>query len=350
MAGNQGSVIEFLQGLGLAIIDPERVLICTQESCQYALQVTNKCVSQHMRQKHHVPKAQRRGLDEVITSLQLANPRDVPPLPDGAAVHPLLKKWAGYACRRCAYRTTSSKLIQQHLFKSPSCSDPQMWESRESLVDEVWLQSWVQEGVRHYWIAQDEPKSASSPVKGTGPTQTEPSRLESILETERHRISGHRHQQNIEDMTIENAPADNAVSPWLHRTLWHQTYSRARRDILVKMTLLTTHNSRRSGRYLGTHNSHDFRTSAHQEQRIGHVMRAIERLFLRCEETVKHTARPILCWLYSQHPLMSSRRAFRLVDRPTSRDKYTRVIKKCFTFLILAYLIGPKKYGLWNSG
>jgi len=38
---------------------------------------------------------------------------------------------------------------------------------------------------------------------------------------------------------------------------------------------------------------------------------------------------------------MSSRRHFQLLNQPASRASYIRVIKKCFNFLILAYLLGP---------
>jgi hypothetical protein len=87
--------IESLKSLDLAISEPERVLICTRDSCGYALQVHDKRVSRHLWEKHQVPKSHRRGLDHLTASLQLANPREVSPHPDGAAVHPLLKKYAG---------------------------------------------------------------------------------------------------------------------------------------------------------------------------------------------------------------------------------------------------------------
>jgi hypothetical protein len=39
---------------------------------------------------------------------------------------------------------------------------------------------------------------------------------------------------------------------------------------------------------------------------------------------------------------MSKQRPFRLLSKPSSRNSYIRVIKKCFTFVILARLIGPQ--------
>src|SRR5690349_12399183 len=106
--------VELLRSLGLVIGEPERVLICTHESCGYALQVRDKRVSRHLCEKHKTPKALRRGLDRIIASLDLCDPRSVDPRANGSAPHPLLQVSTGFACRRCGNLTTSSKLHQQH--------------------------------------------------------------------------------------------------------------------------------------------------------------------------------------------------------------------------------------------
>src|ERR1700749_3992813 len=85
-----------LASLGLIISDPERALICTRESCQYALQVHDKRVSRHLCEKHQVPKYDRRGLDKYIASLDLADPRQLPPRPDGSDPHPHLAQQVGF--------------------------------------------------------------------------------------------------------------------------------------------------------------------------------------------------------------------------------------------------------------
>lgn len=120
----------------------------------------DKRVSRHLWEKHKIPKTLRRGLDRLITSLKLCDPRLESPRPNSSAPYPYLQISAGYCCHRCAYLTISSKLCQQHscpsvesfyLLKQNLCDD----------VNEVFLQSWVKEGPRAYWIVHPELPSST---------------------------------------------------------------------------------------------------------------------------------------------------------------------------------------------
>ena len=62
-------------------------MICTYSPCGYALQVHDKRISRHLWEKHKIPKTLRRGLDRLIASLKLCDPRLVSPRPDGSAPH-----------------------------------------------------------------------------------------------------------------------------------------------------------------------------------------------------------------------------------------------------------------------
>jgi hypothetical protein len=193
MESSSASEVEFLTGLDLAISAPERALICMRDSCGYAIQVHDSRVSRHLWEKHQIPKIQRRGVDKAVASLHLTDPRRIPPFADGSSPHRLLRQCRGFACRHCSYRTISSKLIQQHLYKSPSCAQIQIGALGESIVDEVWLQSWTVEGARQYWITRNESGTVSSSSEGP---HHQSLRLESILEAERGRISKSRNQQH----------------------------------------------------------------------------------------------------------------------------------------------------------
>lgn len=109
---------ELLRSLGLVVDEAERVLICTHASCGYALQVHDKRVSRHVYEKHKVPKASRRGLDRLVASLDLRDPRTVEARANGSVPHPLLHVSPGFACRQCGNLTISLKLHQQHLCSS----------------------------------------------------------------------------------------------------------------------------------------------------------------------------------------------------------------------------------------
>jgi hypothetical protein len=78
---------------------------------------------------------------------------------------------------------------------------------------------------------------------------------------------------------------------------------------------------------------------ASDEGRIGAVLRAVEEFFDRCDETVQHTARGILCKIYSQSHHGGAQRPFQLVKRLSSRASYIRVVKKFFSFLLSVYLM-----------
>ena len=118
----------------------------------------NRRISRYLWEKHYILETQRRGIDQLRHSLQLANLRNLLVLVDGTPAHPLPKKLAGYVCRQCSFRTISSKMIQQHISESPTCFDSQAQGLKDSPLDEVWLQSWVREGVHQYWIVRNEPE------------------------------------------------------------------------------------------------------------------------------------------------------------------------------------------------
>lgn len=329
---------KLLRSLGLVISDPERVLICTHRSCGYALQVHDKRVSRHLWEKHKVPKASRRSLDRVVESFKLSDPRLLGPRPHGSAPHPHLQISNGYHCRRCNYLTISSKLRQQHRCTAANLSNVVERERDNNSSADVLLQSWVKEGTRTYWIVNSEHSStlsAPGPAPDStqhGRAQREPSRLEQLCQAERTRLVEHREATRDEEL-----PDLTTTSPWMKRTEWPTMHRGVDRGVLVRMATLPDVNSRTNGRYLGVYDRVQLQVSVSGERRISVILRAIEELYTRCEETVQHTARPILCKLYSQSQHASSQRPFRLVNRPSTRSKYLRVIKKLFSFLLSFY-------------
>jgi hypothetical protein len=302
-----------------------------------SLQVHDKRVSRHLCEKHQIPKASRRGVDRIVASLELCDPRSVNPRPNRSIPHPLLQVSPGFVCRRCGNLTISSKLHQQHRCASGQLVNIEDDSSYDDLDEEVSLQSWVKEGRRPYWIVKPEdPSNESSPSDVFHQPSDQSSRLEQLCQAERTRLEEQR-----ETARDDKLPDLTATSPWFRRTRWLETYCGADRSILVRLASLPTVDSVRTGRYLGTHDGFRLQVSASDERRIVVVLRAIEELYSRCEETVHHTARPILCRMYSLSLHSSTQRAFQLVHRPASRSKYIRVIKKYFSFLLSIYLLNP---------
>ncbi|OBR02115.1 hypothetical protein CH63R_14416 [Colletotrichum higginsianum IMI 349063] len=131
-----------LEALQLYMNKPEPVLIC--RPCGYALKSFGERVSRHLAEKHDVPKTQRRGLSALVKSLQLGDPNDVAPRPDGLPPHEALTATRGHACRHCSYRTASDDLVCRHLSKAHGIKDWRKadgWQ-RDQIHSGVLLQSW----------------------------------------------------------------------------------------------------------------------------------------------------------------------------------------------------------------
>src|ERR1700742_2482282 len=113
MAEPSTTDVTFLRALGLYISIPDRIIICTHDSCGYAIQRPEERARRHLWEKHEIPKASRRGLDSVIKALGLSNPCLISST-QWIVSTPSSEALSGYACRRCGDLTTSSKLHQQH--------------------------------------------------------------------------------------------------------------------------------------------------------------------------------------------------------------------------------------------
>ena len=331
-----------LVSLGLTISDPERALICTREACRYALQVHDKRVSRHLWEKHQIPKCERKGLDRYIASLHLSDPRQLPPRADGSDPDPHLATQVGFTCRICRDKSVSLKLTDQHIRRSHGAEYPREVQNIYRLRDKVYLQSWIQEGARKYWIIRGDASRESSHDSRPMQASSQPSAHLSLLyESERARIAGL--QESLSRITDRNEqPSITQVTPWMRRTQWFNTYRGARCDILVRLTAFPTYQSRRWGLLLGMVDGLEVRTGAAHERRLESILTALDGLFDRSEETYRHTGRPILCWLYSQHPTLGSRRPFRLVGRRTSMQKYRRAWKNFVLFLSRLCLMSEK--------
>ena len=71
------------------------------------------------------------------------------------------------------------------------------------------------------------------------------------------------------------------------------------------------------------------------------MLTCVDAVFDRCEEIVRRTGRPILCWLRSQDPVKAHRLPFQLVFRASSRNKYRRFWKRLLA-LALRYVHIPR--------
>ena len=78
-----------LSRLNLYFNSPEPAIIC--KGCGYAITADKGRVSRHLGEIHQFDKLARRGLNKLIRSLNLPDPKDLCPRPDGSIPHPHLK-------------------------------------------------------------------------------------------------------------------------------------------------------------------------------------------------------------------------------------------------------------------
>jgi hypothetical protein len=88
---------------------------------------------------------------------------------------------------------------------------------------------------------------------------------------------------------------------------------------------------------LGCHDSIDMFSLAHNEKRIWILLQAADQALGRCEETMRCTGRPILCWLASTKSNEFCPRPFTLLSRKASRQRYRRLWKKFIAFAFRFY-------------
>ena len=162
--------------------------------------------------------------------------------------------------------------------------------------------------------------------------------LQSIHERERQRLESekqaHSYDQNTRPQTLA------ATRPWMERTRWATTYDGVRRDVLQALAEVPGSPARAADHFLGQgiqDTDPDILSARQDEQKIASLMTAVDCILNRCEETVQHTGRTLLCWLRSTKPHTCYPKPFTLVALELSKKKYQRLWKSFIAFSFCAY-------------
>ncbi|RKK62815.1 hypothetical protein BFJ69_g16984 [Fusarium oxysporum] len=202
----------------------------------------------------------------------------------------------------------------------------------EKHFDYVYLQTWTSGSRRRYWIIERN-GNLLRPVDGE--------------EIQNHlRVVHEREQkqgQDEESRALQPTSVPPQLSyaeqrPWIERTGWDQTYSdKGRRKVLAA---LITMDSCPSGQaYLLARQgisglTEGLVSSTEDEMKIAVLVKLVDPMLDRCEETARKTGRSILCWLRSTRALSTYPKPFTLVRHPSSMKKYRLLFKKflCMVF------------------
>ncbi|KAL6405826.1 hypothetical protein AUP68_10965 [Ilyonectria robusta] len=273
----------------------------------------------------------------------------------------------GLKCRKCPYIARQVQKIQAH------CRDCQEWHNTqgrgrpkqrgiESPPDLPWREGVLcqrffpsRAASRLFEVGRKMAgcKSTGKPASLTSAGQsTHPASL--TLETREH-LQGVLDRES-KYMEAENQPrvyskalGDDsfaATSLWLERTRWPIAYKNVRRDILQAMTRLPACNridpSFNADFVLGQgprEGDADIVSLKHDEQKIACMLGAVDLTLDRCELTVQHTSRLLLCWLLSSKPGAYQPKPFALMTEENTRKKYRSLWKRFIAFILRAYLI-----------
>uniref|UniRef100_A0A0D2XRM9 Uncharacterized protein n=1 Tax=Fusarium oxysporum (strain Fo5176) TaxID=660025 RepID=A0A0D2XRM9_FUSOF len=140
-------------------------------------------------------------------------------------------------------------------------------------------------------------------------------------------------------LASEGVPKKELLTNWMRRTRWDETLGQGRRDILVTLSELPLIHSQPL--WLGVHNGQELYSSVKNECKLVSIVAALDRLFDRCEETVRYTDVSVRRWLRGRFPDRPYKAPFELVMRPTSERQYRNEFKRCACFWFRVLGLSP---------
>ncbi|WZH50246.1 uncharacterized protein QYS62_011490 [Fusarium acuminatum] len=345
------------------LLSQYRILVC--QKCQYACLARE--VTTHLAKKHpRIDLWTRRRVVESIEVLPdvLRTRAELPqlqyPLPTNEPIpclappkHDVLK------CRHCGFNIRQVQAMQEHCTKLHEWVNPKSkgrppigHEAAELLpwIEGVACQRFFPSREGSKWfevniqtkIKADRPNAKTSAKKPQGTPYVLTSEASTHLQQVIDREARYREALSQPRTTINDTGTDTfaATSLWLDRTQWPSIYRGSRRDILLALIRLPNRHSLHADYTLGQGNSEgapNLVSPREDEQKISCIVRALDSVIDRCEDTVRGTSHNILCWLLSSR--LQSRRelAFNLVAETSSEVRYRRTQKQFLAFILRIY-------------
>ncbi|KAF1354068.1 hypothetical protein EJ07DRAFT_29622, partial [Lizonia empirigonia] len=272
-------------------------------NCKYALATASSQVTTHLERKHGVFKELRKGLTQYLRQHPCAfkDPSSIPLRPHGSTPHPELNVHEGFACRQC---------------------------ETDDLYDDVFLQTWGDGSTRKYWTVS---------MNGSTLRQLSLPCADEHLKLVREREQARREEQQRIALTDMGTQTLQNTGPWMERTRWPITYQGVRRDVLLGLAELpVVHDG--VDRTIGQleHDS-NITSPSGDEQKIWHLTQAVQIVLDRCEETMRRTGRPLLCWLITTRPSPCFPKPFKFLAREQTRRYYRRWLKCFLSFVFRAW-------------
>lgn len=184
------------------------------------------------------------------------------------------------------------------------------------------LQSWDRNGAYGYWIVEQDGTSATHSSVDSSLQQTSAPRLQRLEQL--HLEGLNRVNSRRTDATNGFGKCDMALNTnWMRRTGWAETFAGAERRLLVRLAQFPV--AIAQDLHLGLYGSLDLYSCKEDEYRLSLLVAAMDQVFDRCEDTVRHTDVSIRCLLRSSYP-----------DRTykATTQRYRRIFKMAVCFCV----------------
>jgi hypothetical protein len=189
--------------------------------------------------------------------------------------------------------------------------------------ENIYLQSWTQNGSRKFWIIQ-QLSTVDTPPSSPQPTPRRYARIQRLYNAELRLLTDSDTRNTAAAIHEHGADTLALMSNWMRRTEWTSTYEHTRRDMLIRLSKPL--NRQGSPLYIGQYAAQlNLSSPAEVEHRLIKVGKALDRLFDRCEDTVRHIDISIRYWLRSYLRNKPYKYSFEIPGRDSTRKVYRRL-------------------------
>ncbi|KAI8401260.1 hypothetical protein FOFC_18129 [Fusarium oxysporum] len=324
--------MEQLESLGLYLSQPEPAIICIQ--CKFALKPDGDCTSRHLGERHGISKPARRGLGLFIRSLHLPDPETLPVRLDGSSPHPHLRIHQGAACRHCGLRSTSLEVLSRHLKKL----HPQNIQHSRGC-------GFTKSNIARSWtvhLSGGQPQGLHKPTTIYQAPEAIQIFTKELYTREQQYLSQRQVGGNLPQPTCQPTSATDAtlLTNWMRRTGWEVTFRNTQRDLIIALAQCPLKDN--SGPlWLANYKDEALISSQEDEHKLARIMAAFDRLFERCNDTIKHIDISLRRWLRGIYPDRPYKRPFELVVKPGTERRYRQRFKKCLCFWVRLWRLSP---------
>lgn len=191
----------------------------------------------------------------------------------------------------------------------------------------------------HAWRVQhQEPRTSSRQIIPKKPNDPREEYIALLREQEEQFQSGKAIAQAIENDDAElSTPA--LLTNWMRRTGWLHTFRNSDRAALMSLSTLPIVG--RGPLRVRMNDGTWIESLEFDERRLAMVVRALDRLFDRCADTVQHTDVSTRRWLRGRFVDRPYKVSFELVGTEASEQKYRKLMKRCICLWVRLWQLPP---------